>query len=625
VSGQPLSLGALRAAGYLSEGDVQLGRLCAREDGEDSRALSALLFATASRFLSLGHSCLPLAVLAEEQPRAADGSVVGAFPPVSELKRAILFSPAVTVVGPEDAGGTLTTPFVLDDKDRLFIARYFDHERALAFGLTSFLSAPLEMVSGFDLEARLDHYFPREGASGEENKQRSAAQLALRRPFCIITGGPGTGKTSTVVKILALLSEEARTAGRPAPIVRLLAPTGKAAARVLEAVQSAVARLDLSPEVRKDLVKSASTIHRALGVLFDNPTRFRKGPRERLRADVVIVDEASMVDLALMRHLVAALEEGARLILLGDRFQLASVEAGSVLFELSSALGGAEPVRSEASGFPAVTSCMVELDKSYRFSKNSGIDALSSAFREGDGAGALSVLRRNSADLAWIEPEPRVDGYGPEPEYSAPLRRLLTDSFSRAMSHDEPEKVYVALGQFRVLCAHRRGAFGVERLNEAIERWLRKAGKIPSSGEFYRGRPVLITQNDYGVGLHNGDVGLCWRKSDGKVHVIFPKEGGAFRSLSPAQLPAHETAFALTVHKSQGSEHEEVVLVLPEAGSQLLSRELIYTGITRAKKMMTLYASSMALTEAAERQVSRYTGLSDSLQAAMRAERPNFR
>lgn len=614
-----LRLEDLRVAGWLGEGDVHFGRFCARQEQDsEARRVTELLFAAVSRFLALGHACVPLAVLAGEVVRSADGTVVGVYPAVEELRLHACRSLAVTLATDLEGGLPLSTPLVLDQEERLFIARYFDHERALAHDLTKLMGSRVQLAEKFDLPARLNHYFPLSGGSDEEDMQRRAAELALSRPVVVITGGPGTGKTSTVVKILALIAEEAGARGAKVPLVRLLAPTGKAAARVLSAVQSAAGGMDLTPEVAAALPQGASTIHRALGTVFDNPTRFRKGKGERMRADLVIVDEASMVDLALMRHLVAALEEGTRLILLGDRFQLASVEAGSVLYELCNALeqrtadatSHADPAGEGARVRELQSS--VELIRSYRFSKSSGIYSLSRAFRDGDAALALSILKTPSDDLAWIEERPRPGQLVVLPEQSPALRHLLTRGFSEALSHSNPQEVYSALSEFRVLCAHRRGAFGVTRLNEVIEGWLRALGKLPAGGEYYRGRPLLITQNDYGVGLHNGDVGLCWPDGEGRIGVLFPLQDGEFRTLSPAQLPAHETAFAMTIHKSQGSEHTEVVLILPESHSPLLSRELTYTGITRAKKMMTLFSSSATLEQSAERQVSRYTGLASA-------------
>jgi exodeoxyribonuclease V alpha subunit len=359
------------------------------------------------------------------------------------------------------------------------------------------------------------------------------------------------------------------------------------------------------------MVTEASTIHRALGVFPDNPTRYRRGPEQRLRADVVIVDEASMVDLALMRHLCEALKPGARLILLGDRHQLASVEAGSVLAELCGEL--------------SPRSATVELRRSFRFAEGSGISELSQAMKEGDAARCASVLKSGRQDLAW---HMGVD----DPARSDALRQLVVAKYRAALGVGGAAVVLAALSGFRVLCAHRRGRFGVEVQNAVIASWLVEAGVIPREARlspegsrraqfatetFYRGRPILITENDYGLGLHNGDVGIVWPDGDGKLSVAVTDEAGSLRWLSPAQLPAHETAFALTIHKSQGSEYGEVAVILPDDRSPLLSRELVYTGVTRARHKVHLFGEEAALLAAASQSVVRHSGLRSALAARL--------
>lgn len=595
---------------WCSEGEAHFARFCAEDLAGDaeSQRVATILFCAAARFLALGHSCVPLNQLADQVLHDEARTERFRFPSLEQFKEAAQKSSAVTWIDRSKTSTPLSTPFVMDGRQQIFVARYFDHEQRVADLFARLCMRSSESAAGFDLDARLDHYFSRQGEGEPDDLQKKAAKMALSQSVSLIVGGPGTGKTSTVVKIIALLLEGARARGAPLPTIQLLAPTGKAAARVMESVNVAWGQLDMPQQVKGDLVPRAATIHRALGTLPDNPTRFRRGIEQRLRADVVIVDEASMVDVALMRHLLSALEENSRLLLLGDRFQLASVEAGSVLAELCSVFEVADA---------SLNQHLTELKKSYRFSEKSGIYALSRAFCEGNSTRALEILTVPPSDVRWINPESgRPEGEGVTPEQCPHLKQLVVDMFSRALEHSTLSDAFSAMSQFRVLCAHRRGRFGAEHLNGLIEQWLRAVGKLPLHGEFYRGRPILVTQNDYSIGLHNGDVGLCWPEGD-RVSVFFPQSDGGFRALSPAKLPSHETAFSMTVHKAQGSEHDEVVLLLPEAASKLLSRELVYTGVTRAKKRVVLWASSSALTRSVQQKVSRYTGLGETLGSAL--------
>lgn len=603
---------ALLRLEWCSEGEAHFARFCAEglaDDGVNQR-VATILFCAAARFLSLGHACVPLGHLADQTLHDEEGTERYRFPSLEQFRAAARKSLAVTWIEEATVRRGLSTPFVIDGQEQIFVARYFDHERRVAELLAALSRRPGQLVKDFDLDARLDHYFPKQSENEPEDLQKKAAKMALSQSFSLITGGPGTGKTSTVVKIIALLFERARAADSAVPTIQLLAPTGKAAARVMESVNVAWGQIDMPEQLKSEHLPRAATIHRALGTLPDNPTRFRRGPEQRLRADVVIVDEASMVDVALMRHLLSSLEENAQLLLLGDRFQLASVEAGSVLAELCAVFEGVDP---------SLKQHLTELRKSYRFAEESGIHALSKAFCEGDSTRALELLAAPSRDVRWIDPElGRAVGDGVTPDQCLHLRRVIVGAFSEALDYSTLPEVYAAMTQFRVLCAHRRGRFGAEYLNGLIERWLRAVGKLPSSGEFYRGRPILVTQNDYSVGLHNGDVGLCWPDGD-RIAVYFPKNDGEYRALSPAKLPAHGTAFSMTVHKAQGSEHDEVVLLLPGASSQLLSRELVYTGVTRAKKRVVVWASPSAITRSVQQKVHRFTGLGEALTSNLSA------
>ncbi len=590
ASGFPLaSLATLREAGFFEPLDVHFARhlLALAGASDESVALAAALV---SRQTRAGHVCVPLDRFGSELVVGESGPLGCVWPDTREWRRALEVSALVS-------RGAERRPLVLDEQGRLYLHRYHEHEVRLAALLRARAVAPPRALEESELASGLTRLF---GDAGGEDGQRRAARVALERPLAVISGGPGTGKTSTVVRILALLAEQALSRAERPPRVLLLAPTGKAAARLVESIRSAKGQLALPVEVSSAIVEEASTIHRALGVTRESASRYLRNAHRPLVADVVLVDEASMVDLALMRHLVEAVPREARLILLGDRHQLASVEAGSVLAELCAA---PEPLARS----------VVELTKSYRFRADSAIASVSAAVRAGVVAGVFEGLSSEpDAELTFSNTEPAR-------ELSPALRKVVVEGYRPCMRAKTVEDALRLLGQFRVLAAHRRGYAGVEHLNEVIRRALVDAGLVPPRGPFYRGRPVLVTQNDYGVGLFNGDVGLTWPNGSGKLRVYFQGADGKLRELSPARLPAHETAFTLSVHKSQGSEHDEIAIVLPQAGSPLLTRELLYTAITRAKRRVRLFGTREAIESAVRQGVVRESGLCDALAAPLEA------
>lgn len=482
------------------------------------------------------------------------------------------------------------TPLVLVPP-RLYLARYFRYEATLA----AFVMERSVGASGTSLtpalEEGLDRLFGSRASAGstERDWQREAARSALVRRFSVISGGPGTGKTTTVAAVLALFLE-ARN-GDPFHIA-LAAPTGKAAARLQEAIVSAKGRLSCPAGIKEAIPEKAMTLHRLLG-------RSRHGVRyhaaDPLPCDLVVVDEASMVDLPLMARLVEALPHSCSLVLLGDRDQLASVEPGAVLGDICQGLGD----RPELS--PAVT----ELRESYRFQASSGIGAVSRAVNSGDGEEAFGLLTGGGfADLAWRD----ISGLDPE-EFGRMMLERLAAHHREIMRTAGPEEALAAAGRFAVLTALRQGPMGAERLNRLAARAL--GGRESASGHF-PGRPVMITRNDYNRELYNGDTGLVLETGNG-LRACFPRAGGV-RSLLLPQLPAHETAFALTVHKSQGSEFDHVVLILPPEPSPILCRELIYTGLTRARKSVEVWGGRRVFVQAVGRGIARRSGLVQALQ-----------
>jgi exodeoxyribonuclease V alpha subunit len=375
-----------------------------------------------------------------------------------------------------------------------------------------------------------------------------------------------------------------------------LAPTGKAAARLSESVRKAKAQLNCEPPVIAAIADKASTLHRALGVRRERGAG--RSVRESFAAKVIVVDEASMVDLGMMERLLAAVPDDARLILLGDKDQLASVEAGAVLGDICGEGG-------QDDGASPLARSITTLTRSHRFADDSAIKALAEAIRYGDAPRALEVLRSGLADVELREPRAGIDP------------RLLEDtssSFARLFQGGAAERI-AALDRFRVLCSHRQGAFGVVELNRRIEQALRRQGVLRAQGLHYAGRPILVTENSYESKLWNGDVGVLADDTEVGLRACFADDGlpGGVRRLPLSRLPAHESVYAMSVHKSQGSEVDEVAVVLPGEDSPLLSRELLYTAVTRARRRVVIYAPEAVLKLCVERRAARASGLREAL------------
>jgi exodeoxyribonuclease V alpha subunit len=484
-------------------------------------------------------------------------------------------------------------PFILEDSGRFYVSRYWHHEECVARLLRE-RAGQTVLPGDVDLLRReLAALF----AEDPEDRQRQAALLAQFKPLTLVSGGPGTGKTTTVVKMLALLC----AAPREKPLrILLAAPTGKAAQRLTESIRATKQKLGLAEERATAIPEEAQTLHRLLGAQGDTG-RFRHDRDNPLRCDLLLVDEASMIDLALMHALLDALPAKARLILLGDKDQLASVEAGSVFGDLCAAPGGSAELQGllqpfnvklePAADATAMGDCRAELTRSYRFASDSGIGALARAARDGNADDFLAVLD-NGGDVVRCAGEK--------------LREQLLQGYAAyraATKQGDPAAAFAAFLEFRVLCAHRQGAAGVEGLNALLE-----AG----NAAWYAGRPVIVRANDYALRLFNGDIGLCLPTPDG-LRVFFEVAPGQYRALAPGRLPAHESAWAMTVHQSQGSEFGEVLLVLPSAVTPVLNRPLVYTAVTRAKARFALCSSDAVLRAALEALPRRESGLVEKL------------
>lgn len=510
---------------------------------------------------------------------------------------------------------------------------------------TAILAA--NQISDFDC---LEQLIP---LSARLNWQKVAAAVAISRPFSVISGGPGTGKTTTVTKLLvALIRHKLLTEGK-APLIRLVAPTGKAAARLTESIGKAVAELGLAPEIAKAIPSAASTIHLLLGSIA-NSTQFRHHKDNPLALDVLVVDESSMVDLSLMYKLISALPTHARVVLLGDKDQLASVDAGAVLGDICAFYAEGYSQRqgqllAELTGFDALSLSQGEprfadnlcmLTKSYRFHAKSGVGQLAKAVNNGDKKALAQVMAQGFKD---------IELYGITPSECEQLLTVMDDEYSKYLhllrsvdlgnsKGEEAEhfaqtqmlshakKVLDEFNKVRLLCAVRQGEFGIEGFNQKIEQRLRASGHLVfasrAAGEaeqWFDGRPVMITRNDHSMSLFNGDIGICMLdRSDPlrRLKVYFELPDGSIKAVLPSKVPEHETAFAMTIHKSQGSEFKYTLMILPAEFNPVINRELIYTGITRAKDRLALYASPEILRQGMLKRTQRASGLMDRLRAS---------
>ena len=510
-------------------------------------------------------------------------------------------------------------PLILDQHGRLYLYRYWQYEQHLAVLLRQ--RAQTIAIDRQQLRAELQHLFP---ANKEQQPdwQMLATATAVLRLFSVISGGPGTGKTTTVIRILALL-----LALYPALRIALAAPTGKAAARMQEAIQAAKMRLPIAENLRCRIPEQATTIHRLLGPI-GHSVYFQHDSVNRLAIDVLVVDEASMVDLALMTKLTAALPDTARLILLGDKDQLASVESGAVLgdicqqatgFSLHFAktlltLTGVELNPEDLSADnKSMNDSIVLLRQSYRFAHDSGIGALAHAVNSGDANAAIRVLHDGDyPDVGW---------QNIEPSKGLPRELLLAiakgfEPYLKSINDAEPLATIIEqFNRFRILCALRGSETGVDAINRLTEQVLQNLSMLRIRAPWYIGRPIMITRNDYSLNLYNGDIGLTLPDADDqhRLKVFFPTATDDVRKIAPNRLSNVETCYAMTVHKSQGSEFNKVLLLLPQELSRVLNRELVYTAVTRARSAVEIWGREALLVAAINKRLQRASGLSDRL------------
>ncbi len=573
-----------------------------------------------------GHVCQPLDLMADDLI-ADDGEAS------ATLRQHLLASGIVADAARMDHAAP--HPLVLDAAGRLYLRRHFDLERRLAERLCALAAQPADaMQAGADdddLRARLDALFPPRAATAEGETvpdwQKLAAALAMHNRLTLISGGPGSGKTTTVAALLGCL-----LAREPGLRVALAAPTGKAAARMLEALRQRAAALPT--ELRARLPDAAHTVHRLLGATAE-PGRFLHHAGNPLAVDVLVIDEASMLDLALATRLLDAVPPGARLILLGDKDQLAAVEAGAVFSELTATRGfrAATAQRLAAlAGVPEtalprladetapLADCVVWLAGSHRFAHDSGIGRLAADINTGRGARALGWLRAGLDPAAtWIDDDAPRPGAATLAQLEAGYADYIAALHASTASATDARQAFAAFDRFRALAAVHDGPRGVAALNTHLERALRAALAHPldrgAASPWYPGRPVIVRRNDPALGLYNGDTGLCLIEN-GRLVALFPTADGGHRAIAPARLPAHDTAVVLTAHKSQGSEFDHVLLVLPATVQRVLTRELLYTAVTRAARRVTLAGSATVFTAACATPIRRLSGLGARLAEA---------
>jgi exodeoxyribonuclease V alpha subunit len=591
-----------------------------------------------------GHVCT---LLTDFAGQPIPGQETGLFPEIDVWVATLKGSPVV--------GAPLEfKPLILDPHHRLYLQRYWSYEWEFARTILSrattinpaldekLLKDGLQRLFGHNDSAGIDFHgqargnlssehgeregvaptaLPMEGATRAPgiDWQKVAALVAARSSLTVISGGPGTGKTFTVAKVLALILEQAK---ERRCTVALAAPTGKAAARLKGVITSAKSSLDCAEHIKAAIPEEASTIHRLLSPIGGS-RRFRFNKDNHLPYDVVVVDETSMSDLPLMAKLGEALSPKAQLILLGDKDQLASVEPGAVFGDLCDTVKASDFSRPFRDFAKRVAGCdlhgagehtspladsVVVLTKNYRFSDESGIGKVSRLINSGKGEEALDLIQSGSSkDISW-KSVPSLD------RLPGKLESILIEHYSAYLKAAEPDTAFDLFNRFHILCALREGPFGAKAINQMIENVALKRRLIRREGRWYRGQPLMVVVNDYQLRLFNGDIGILLSDPDsGSLRVHFPTEEGMFRKILPGRLPAHEPAYALTVHKSQGSEFDHVLVILPDRYAEVVTRELIYTAITRARASVEIWGREEVFLQAMARQAQRVSGLRERL------------
>ncbi len=577
-----LSLSELHQQGHLRLIDVQAGEYIQELSRGTVRERVALAAALVSRAVSAGHVCLPLQAVAEQMRNPGQCSIDS-----TGLEHILMESGVVAAPGE-------VAPLLLDQNSNLYLYRFYAYEQIIARGLLS-RAAPRAETEQDSAQDTLSALFPEKEQKNLPDLQKKAAATGVSNNLLIVSGGPGTGKTFTAARILAAIGASSKTPLR----VCLAAPTGKAASRLKESLIQA--RPQLSREFQAYIPEETHTIHRLLRFM-PMEGRFLHDHSNKLHIDLLMVDEASMIDVPLMAALMEALPDHCRVVLLGDRNQLASVEAGNLFADICSLERGAQAAEMRQGMHDTV----VELTRSYRFDSLSGIGQLAGAVLTGDVDNAVSCLGSGHNDLRHI---PTASPRAAEKDFNAFIQRCFVPIFSCTT----PQDALDLLDQSRILCALQQGENGVQGCNRQTAAYLMAADLVDRIEEPFHGMPILVQKNDYALNIFNGDAGILWQNDQGGLDAWFQGPKNTYLSYPLQQLPAYEQAFAITVHKSQGSEYDQVLFVLPAGESPLLGRELLYTGITRAKKQLILFAETAVFSQGTRRSVKRFSGLADAL------------
>ncbi len=569
-----------------------MGKL-ARGEKEDKELLSQVVMLL-GRAVSTGNVCLPLPQLGMLLEQNFSLSINE-----SVLSEKLMATEVVAIEGKKK-------PLVLDKQHNLYFYRYWRAENILAENIGKRQNKLLPVNNKRETRKLLQELFP--DTKSPNRGQKTAVAMSLLKSLSVISGGPGTGKTYTVARILAAAISSSENKLR----VGLAAPTGKAAVRLQESVIKA--KNSLPVNLAKDIPEQATTIHRLLG-WRPGAENFFYNQTNRLPLDLLVLDEASMIDVLLMSALLQALPDDSRLIFLGDQYQLSSVEAGNLFADLCRPSPVSSSMLTELSTVmvdfnpdePLLQSdTVIRLNTSYRFGFASGIGNLAQAVNKGDLIGLAQVLATGYDDLSFYD-------YKKANSITMDLQNKIKDGYQKMLEAKDVTEAFAWLNKFRILSPLRRGQYGVDGLNNLSEQVLLTHGCIATKDEFYQGRPIIILSNNYGQNLFNGDTGLIWADEQGQLLAWFQGEDGRLFNVSLAMLPRHDTAYAITVHKAQGSEFAEVMLVLPAEDSLALSRELVYTGVTRAKNKLYFFASLPVLEKAVNRKTTRFSGLADML------------
>ena len=572
---------------------------------------------TLARYLLQLHAdvseyCLQLAVLVNQEIKQGNVCLrVDDIAPRSEALLRTTLSDVETVIqsSPIIGGRDDKRPLVYD-LNKLYLSRYFYYEQQLAQRLLALVntSRPVQKIAAESLQQLFN---------SQENPdyQKIAAVISSHHQLCIISGGPGTGKTRTVSQLLALLLQQ-----NPQLNIKLAAPTGKAAARLSQSIQQSRVQMMHDLFVEQQIPDKAITLHRLLGI-----HRYTHRPRYHadnpLNCDVLVLDEASMIDQQMMAMVCEALPEQARLILLGDKDQLSSVEAGSVFADLCGELKVTQFSKAQCQWIKRTLDYMVPeyrgnyrladqvvvLQKSYRFEGDSAIGQLARLINSGDSEGCLQFLMTSqaTAQMQWQQPS--------DQQLTEQLMQQVIQHYQPIIEADNIKQAFDCFYRFQILAAIWEGVSGVDAINHVIQQALKRHNKIPADSLYYAGMPLMMSSNMYQYGIHNGDIGIVWLDDNDQLKVWFEADDGSHRALSLSQLPQSKPAYAMTVHKSQGSEFDRVLMILPNYDSSVCTRELLYTGITRARDSVEIWGLGGVIESAVERKTERVSGLLERL------------